>query len=1652
MPPVVAGVAAGALAATIVSAGWAVAIGLATALVVGLTPEMPDVSGLDSTAQQLRVESNPTRYMVVGQAVTSGPILRYENLKENDKEYNLIIAPLANHPCESVELYQLDGQENTSLTGEGYRIVVQLGDQTTALPIALSEMSSIDETCIGYNITYAYMKFEINSELFPNGTQDVKFLVKGLKVYDPRLDSTQGGIGAHRADDESTWSWTDNAALINLHWKRFGGADELPFDLFDPQNIAYEANLCDELVTFTDSNGDEQTEKRWTCNGLIDLSKGQRSVEEQLLMTCGGKWDEKPGKYYLLTAAYRGPGTVTLDDNDLKDDIHRDPYIPLEDRFNAVKSTFFDPQAFYQETTSVEIGSTYYQTVRDKRYLPHKNDRAFTNSGTMCQRLDRLQMERNAAGDTLTIVVGWKGLKCGLGTVVTANFEEAGIVGKEYEVIAPPAFNQSEFECTLQLRETSAAIYADTIVPAEADLTPNTTIDNTVVDQPTSLIYTATPEDSYRQGYLSWVHNNPNNIRRYVVLLTRVPDDGWYKVLYPVQPSQDINNLPVGNYQATVSAQNRFDKSSSATPLTFNLAATSTPTSGWSVVTLPGRVIITGPTPPHEGATYEWHYSFDGVFDNGYDGGRNLTLTITNTPHGGSVKVWYRLIDGEVSDPAWQSFTVVNLIGIGTDSLDPQAVGSVVLPTFPKTIFDTFTGLQNAVNFTNNAIDDNEEALEALLATAANALISEDININREIGLRTEILRTNETFELVQTSIEQKADSITLEAIRVNLQSQIDGAVFGDQTAYVDAKLGDLEGRVEETELQLTPSALTATVQTIVLEQELATQTFVQQQISDLGISNYVTQTTFDAEKVRIDAAEETLNSSLFKRTISSFSIADDAEETLGERLIEAHARLLLAEDERLKLEGAFAFAKEEIKTNTDELSAEVVKTTQQFAQYDGEFASTYQQITAVSTAQGTTAQELTQFKVQAASDIETAKGEAIAEAEDVITATVGYCLLDNAITTHTDRAACEAAGGTWQKLPLAEAFEKMTVSFTDSNGDEVAGSALSLFQAIVNDQNQLFARAFVGTDVDGKLTGIYIQDESGNPVLGTIQLVSSVTEFLRENGTKFITFDATGNIATLDGQLKLSDGTVIGSVEDIRAQDGADGDTIYTEEQYSVDGSTAWHWPMATGDVYRRERIVTNGVGGAWSAAARIKGDTGDTGPQGVPGADGANGVTTYTWIRYADDAAGAGISNDPTGKTYIGFAYNKTTATESSTPADYTWSKIQGEQGDTGVPGAPGNDGQTTYTWIKYSANADGTGLTDLPQSNTVYIGIAVNKTTATESTNKADYVWSKWKGDTGATGATGATGPQGPAGNDGHPGAAFHRLVLRGGIFPSSTTATADFISAFGRSPVLDDVLTYVNSDDSVASTKRYSGTTWITPGALFTGDILVKGTVAGDRFAAGTEMTAPIVRGGLFIASAMQVGSNTMLTPYNKLAPTAIDDYAQSISSVRTDRAVVLEQLIGPAWVDVDIADYDPYRLCFYKSDIKLDVFTNIDSSQNDKCTLYIDVYYEMTDTSHAANAVWENVKTVVVNSLESFDTGSARLIYRYTTREEPWNTLKIRVRCEASTTAGKPASLVVSRTIFNNVESPNTAHGTSNDNEDQPSYPKPTLPPGGGYEP
>ena len=69
----------------------------------------------------------------------------------------------------------------------------------------------------------------------------------------------------------------------------------------------------------------------------------------------------------------------------------------------------------------------------------------------------------------------------------------------------------------------------------------------------------------------------------------------------------------------------------------------------------------------------------------------------------------------------------------------------------------------------------------------------------------------------------------------------------------------------------------------------------------------------------------------------------------------------------------------------------------------------------------------------------------------------------------------------------------------------------------------------------------------------------------------------------------------------------------------------------------------------------------------------------TLYTWIAYADDDQGNGISLNPDGKPYLGTAVNQTEeAADISDPSVFAWAKVQGPKGENGEPGAQGAQGE--------------------------------------------------------------------------------------------------------------------------------------------------------------------------------------------------------------------------------------------------------------------------------------------------------------------------------------------------------------------------------------
>ena len=208
-------------------------------------------AGEAANRTQMVKQAITTRRIIYGTTKVSGPIL-FMHTTDSDDILHLIIA-IAGHEIESYEafylqdeLVTLDGDPTTGLRSVNstkfsgdVKIQAYLGTSSqTANANLISEASdkwTSSHTLSG--IAYIYARMDYNVDDYPQGIPQVRCIVKGKKVYDPRTAST---------------GWTDNSALIlrdylvDTTYGLSATSDEI-----DATSFNTAANLADEIVTIT---------------------------------------------------------------------------------------------------------------------------------------------------------------------------------------------------------------------------------------------------------------------------------------------------------------------------------------------------------------------------------------------------------------------------------------------------------------------------------------------------------------------------------------------------------------------------------------------------------------------------------------------------------------------------------------------------------------------------------------------------------------------------------------------------------------------------------------------------------------------------------------------------------------------------------------------------------------------------------------------------------------------------------------------------------------------------------------------------------------------------------------------------------------------------------------------------------------------------------------------------------------------------------------------------------------------------------------------------------------------------------------------------------------------------------------------------------
>lgn len=239
----------------------------------------------------------------------------------------------------------------------------------------------------------------------------------------------------------------------------------------------------------------------------------------------------------------------------------------------------------------------------------------------------------------------------------------------------------------------------------------------------------------------------------------------------------------------------------------------------------------------------------------------------------------------------------------------------------------------------------------------------------------------------------------------------------------------------------------------------------------------------------------------------------------------------------------------------------------------------------------------------------------------------------------------------------------------------------------------------------------------------------------------------------------------------------------------------------------------------------AGVQGADGAAGADGVDGADGADGISSFLHVKYSNDGGitFTGNNGNDVGDWLGSYIDNNETA--SNTPSDYTWVKIKGEEG------------VSSYVHLKYSNDGGISFTSNNGDDPGEWLGSLVNSNPIA-STNPADYTWVNIKGEAAADGLRGAGWFRYETGNSNS----------TSGL---STAAVDNFFSLGTGLPyaVTADRLILVNTLNEATGYILEDNATWNEQEAFIDGDLMVAGTITGEKLSANSVSALGLTIGTL-----------------------------------------------------------------------------------------------------------------------------------------------------------------------------------------------------------
>lgn len=586
MPPAIIGAvvalgASGLAAASIISVTTALVIGMAATVAGSLLskPKLPGMGNIKSQQERKQVvrSSAASCNVIYGTTMISGVLIFAEEEPgdQDDGEWIHMVLAIAGHKVNRIVEFYI-GDDKASTYGNNV-VWALLNDLQEADPYLLKKCPSWKQDMIGKGVALVRVSLKYDQEKFPSGLPNLKFVVEGKLVWDPRTN---------------TEYFTDNAALCTLdYYLTTIGVKKEDMMLAE---YASAANTCDEMV----QNADGSMTARYTVNGTFDVSEPFNDVlMDGLFQACGGEPTYIAGKHGILVGAYYGPPApnMVLTQDHLRDDVSITPEASFKDLTNIIRGVYVDPKQDYNETDFPPVVIEEW-LQQDGRELAEDFKFRFVNNPYTAQRLATIAVHRKRVSRMMELPINLKGFKFRPGRFINIDLPHLGINMVEFRVTKWDFDPQAGISITV--RQESPSTYND-VVGKIVELPPLTNLRPETIAAPQNIRFNLDKIGDVVQGVLQW--ENPQDAAYNNVVIFDSTGSVVNTIQVPGNRVQ-INGLVKGKYKVNVYAFGFNGAKSSPGYIEIDISAPSVPTnirveSGfYSVSVYPSSSDLNAPT------------------------------------------------------------------------------------------------------------------------------------------------------------------------------------------------------------------------------------------------------------------------------------------------------------------------------------------------------------------------------------------------------------------------------------------------------------------------------------------------------------------------------------------------------------------------------------------------------------------------------------------------------------------------------------------------------------------------------------------------------------------------------------------------------------------------------------------------------------------------------------------------------------------------------------------------------------------------------------------------------------------------------------------------------------------------------------------------